>query len=445
MKLNDFINENFSKTEFFIQILLSHYKTPLKAAKIEELCDYKRVTVNSSLSRLVNSKKIIKDDYHGVSTYTISDPIELTDQQYDILSKANEQIVSISPNGWRAIVISMIDDGYYINDLVKLGWAEISAYKISKTLLDANILKLDENNKYILNITLDQNPLNEYLCYQLKNSLMFNKYKNNDPILNIMQYYCDKTNHQEVESAQRPETKLVYNLFRWNNFDYFDLNYSFWKIFSLGIYYSNPDRPYYITDEAKNVHGVYKNSTIYNSYPQKIINQDPITLNEYSNLISKFPDIIEYSNLCYSPASIIPVLKHFNQVKGIGKCISTDGKEYTAHDFLPLFCDLIEYALANNLELQYYNSYTKTNNYIKSTELQEWKEFLVNNINALSLQEEYEVINGKLTGKPLFTGATIENPIPLTKMQYQEMLTNSIKRLKNRADLLASSIIKGEH
>lgn len=438
MKLNDFINENFSKTEFFIQILLSHYKTPLKAAKIEELCDYKRVTVNSSLSRLVNSKKIIKDDYHGVSTYIIIDPIELTGQQYDILAKANEQIVSISPNGWRAIVISMINNGYYINDLVKLGWPEISAYKISKALLDANILKLDENDKYILNIKSSQSSLNEYLSYQFKNSLMFNNYNNNDPISNIMHYYCDKSNQLEVESNQRVETKLVYNLFSWDKYDYFDLTYSFWTMFSLGIYYSNPSSPYYITEESKNVHGVYKNSTFYESYPQKIINQDPITLNEYSNLISKFPNIIEYSNLCYSPASIIPVLKHFNQVKGIGKCISTDGKEYTAHDFLSLFCDLIEYALANNLELQYYNSY------IKSTELQEWKEFLVNNINNLALQEEYEIIDGKLAGKPLFTGASLENPIPLTKMQYQEMLCNSINRLKNRANLLASSVTKGE-
>lgn len=443
MKLTDFINENFSKTEFFIQILLSHYKTPLKAAKIEKLCDYKRVTVNSTLSRLVNSKKIIKDDYHGVSTYTIIDPIELTDQQYDILAKANEQIVSISPNGWRAIVVSMMDDGYYINDLVKLGWAEISAYKISKALLDANILKLDENDKYILNIKSSQCPLNEYLSFQFRNSLMFNNYNNHDSILNIMQYYCDKINHQEVESPKRPETKLVYNLFGWNKYADFDLNYSFWTMFSLGIYYSNPNCPYYITNEAKNVHGIYKNSSFYDSYPQKIINHDPITLNEYSNLISKFPNIVEYSNLCYSPASIMPVLKHFNQVKGIGKCITTNGKEYTAHDFLSLFCDLIEYALANNLELQYYNSYTKINSYIKSTELQEWKDFLVNNINNLSLQGEYEVIDGKLVGKPLFTGASLENPIPLTKMQYQEMLTHSINRLKNRATLLASSITKG--
>lgn len=448
MEFIDFVVKGlFSKTEFFILCLLSYYNEGLTATRIEQITDYKRVTVDSSLKRLLEGGRIIREISGNRFIYSIAtddERVKLTKEEYDTLKELNENIAVISSNGWRALSILMIKDNYTINELVNnYEWVQPTAYKVTKKLLDFGLIKKEGTERFILNKRKKVSPINDYLLYQFLKPLLDVKYNTDDPIMNIMNYFCDDSNFRQVEAVGREETDILYNLLNWR-WENYDLSYSFWYTFSLGILYSNENPCYQIAEVTKNVRGVYKNNPKgitsrggSDPYPRKLVNSEKKEIVEYGNLVKKFPNISEYGKLCFSIASIIPVPdKAFNICKGIGK-VKINGCEYSAHDYLPLFVDLIELALSDDAEIICGDSR------ISKATLIIWEKFLKENMVELSLESEYYFDQelGKLIGIPLFDNQSLINPTPMNDIEFNEMLNNSISRLRKRGLKLSNQVL----
>lgn len=446
INLMDFINNensyNFSSTDFMILLILSHFDRPMTAAEIEKLTNYKRVTVNTRLEHLQQNMLVTKFDKNenNISkfvTYSINSKIVISDELFShLLSLNKEKINHISPNGWRLICYCLLNDNKSCTqkELVdNYNWSSISAYKVSKALEKASIIKI-EDGSYTLIFKFDNNKLNQYLYIKFTESLMDSKYKHNhtDSILQIMEYYIDKEKgSKECESPERSITNELYKLIYDANYDYYDNISSYWILFREGIHFLNPDEfPY---AEALNVRGVYKNS-----FPNKLLINKKREYSLYTKLIKNIPELVYISQLNYSGASFMPVPDNmFNKVKG-SYVLRINGSEYRINDSFNLFVDAIELALENNQSIIDYDG-----NIINVDTLKNWKKFLSKNLQNFGLEDYIRLDkSGRLVGIPIFSKQTLENPVPFTEKDYNEMLKNTINRLENRARKLVNIVIR---
>lgn len=459
INLMDFINNensyNFSSTDFVILLILSHFDQPMTAAEIEELTGYKRVTVNTKLEHLQQNMLVTKLDKNenNVSkfvTYSINSKIVITDELFhQLLTLNKEQINNISPNGWRMICHCLLSDNKTCTqkELVdNYNWPSISAYKVSKALEKASIIKIDDG-AYTLIFNFENNKLNQYLYIKFTESLMDSKYKHNqtDPILQIMEYYIDKET-KECESPERSITNELYKLIYDADYDYYDNISSYWILFRECIHFLNVKKfPY---TEALNVRGVYKNSfpdnLLHNNqkeYSKEYSLYTELKNNKLKNTKLKEPykNLVKICKLNYSVASFMPVPDNmFNKVKGSYELTINDSK-YRINDSFNLFVDAIELALENNQSIiDYYG------NIINIDTLRNWKKFLSRNLQNFGLEDyiRLDKSNGRLVGIPVFSKQSLENPVPCEEEDYNEMLENTINRLENRARKLVNIVMR---
>lgn len=447
INLMDFINNensyNFSSTDFMILLILSHFDRPMTAAEIEELTGYKRVTVNTRLEHLQQNMIVTKLDKNEnyiskFVTYSINSKIVISDELFShLLSLNKEKINHISPNGWRLICYCLLNDNKSCTqkELVdNYNWSSISAYKVSKALEKASIIKI-EDGSYTLIFKFENNKLKQYLYKKFTESLMDSKYKHNhtDSILQIMEYYIDKEKEsKECEASERSITNELYNLIYDANYDYYDNISSYWILFREGVHFINPKEfPY---AEALNVRGVYKNS-----FPKNLLNNEQREYSLYTRLKKTYPELVNICQLNYSVASFMPVPDNmFNKVKGSYE-LRINGSKYRINDSFNLFVDAIELALENNQSIIDYDG-----NIINVDTLRNWKKFLSRNLQNFGLEDyiRLDKSSGRLVGIPIFSKQSLENPVPCKKEDYNEMLENTINRLENRARKLLDVVMR---
>lgn len=461
INLMDFINNensyNFSSTDFMILLILSHFDRPMTAAEIEELTGYKRVTVNTRLEHLQQNMVVTKLDKNENNvtkfiTYSINSKIVITDELFhQLLTLNKEQINNISPNGWRMICHCLLSNNKSCTqkELVdNYNWSSISAYKVSKALEKASIIKIEDGSYTLIymfeNNKLNQYKLNQYLYIKFTESLMDSKYKHNhtDPILQIMEYYIDnEKGSKECESPERSITNELYKLIYDANYDYYDNISSYWILFRECIHFLNPDEfPY---AKALNVCGVYKNRFPYNLLHK---NKKEYSLytelknNELKNnkLKKPYQKLVNICKLNYSVASFMPVPDNmFNKVKGSYK-LSFNGSKYIINDSFNLFVDAIELALENNQSI-----IVNDKDIINVDTLKDWKNFLFKNLHNFGLEDYIRLDkSGRLVGIPIFSEQTLEYPVPRKVEEYNEMLVNTINRLENRARKLVNIVMR---
>lgn len=448
INLMDFINNensyNFSSTDFMILLILSHFDRPMTAAEIEKHTNYKRVTVNTRLEHLQQNMLVTKLDKNenNISrfvTYFINSKIVITDDIFhQLLTLNKEKINNISPNGWRMICHCLLSDNKSCTqkELVdNYNWSSISAYKVSKALEKASIIKIEDGSYTLIykfeNNKLNQYKLSQYLYIKFTESLMDSKYKHNqtDPILQIMEYYIDKET-KECESPERSITNELYKLIYDADYDYYDNISSYWILFREGIHFLNPDEfPY---TEAQNVRGVYKNS-----FPNNLLNNEQREYSLYTRLKETYPELVNICKLNYSISSFMPAPDNiFNKVKG-SYVLRINGSEYKINDSFNLFVDAIELALENNQSI-----IVNDKDIINVDTLKDWKNFLFKNLHNFGLEDYIRLdTSGHLVGIPIFSKQSLENPVPCEKEDYEEMLENTINRIENRARKLVNIVL----
>lgn len=112
----------------------------------------------------------------------------------------------------------------------------------------------------------------------------------------------------------------------------------------------------------------------------------------------------------------------FNSAKGTSK----------AHDYLPLFVDLIQQCIDDNDNLIYDGNHK----WIEFKYLDQWSDWLIANVDEYCLSCYYEVKDGKLKGKPFFKGQSLAHPYPQNAEEVNECVSNMINCIKIRAEEL---------
>lgn len=147
--------------------------------------------------------------------------------------------------------------------------------------------------------------------------------------------------------------------------------------------------------------------------------------------------IMEFAELTYCVANFMPCpSSNLNVAKGAS----------IAHDFLPVFVDLIQSCIIEQKELEY--TVIKEKNGEKIPEirkvevnvLKSWKDWFIANVDEYCLSCYYEVKDGKLKGIPLFKAQSLDHPYPDGVDEVKECLSNMINCIKTRADKLLCCI-----
>lgn len=112
----------------------------------------------------------------------------------------------------------------------------------------------------------------------------------------------------------------------------------------------------------------------------------------------------------------------FNSAKGTSK----------AHDYLPLFVDLIQQCIDDNDNLIYDGNHK----WIEFKYLDQWSDWLIANVDEYCLSCYYEVKDGKLKGKPFFKGQSLAHPYPQNAEEVNKCISNMINCIKIRAEEL---------
>lgn len=145
----------------------------------------------------------------------------------------------------------------------------------------------------------------------------------------------------------------------------------------------------------------------------------------------------ELAKLSHCVANFMPCPSwDFNAAKGAS----------IAHDYLPLFVDLIQSCINEQKELEYTVIKEKIPEICKVevNVLNSWKDRLIANVDEYGLSCYYEVKDGNLKGKPLFKGQSLTHPYPQNTKEVNECVSNMINCIKTRAAELLCRINEQE-
>lgn len=139
----------------------------------------------------------------------------------------------------------------------------------------------------------------------------------------------------------------------------------------------------------------------------------------------------ELARLTHCVADFMPCPESpFNTAKG----------HSIAHDYLPLFVDLIQSCINIRKELEYTIHKKKDGEEIVEIHkvevnvLKGWKELLIKNVDNYCLGRYYIVMeNGDLKGKPFFKNQSLTHPYPENEKEVNECVGNMIKCITARA------------
>lgn len=178
-------------------------------------------------------------------------------------------------------------------------------------------------------------------------------------------------------------------------------------------------------------------------YAEKALNSDNIQQNILEDFKSTNNGELfeELAKLSHCVANFMPCSPEFNSAKGSS----------IAHDYLPMFVDLIQAHVDANAKddrkSKYYgNLKYGENKEIKVNDLKKWQKWLIENIDKYCLSCYYEVKDGKLKGKPLFKKKnqsgeqSLDYPYPKELEEVNECVSKMIKCINTRAKELLCRI-----
>lgn len=412
---------------------------------------------------VANPKRII--DHKIIDKYTLELKLESSSE------------LALPSKALRVFSKFLVDDGtltpyIYGKALFKMSTEEINYVAENKSIA----LSLGQNN-------ID-NRKEKHM--KTKDDLLHNKieslFDDNDGVDSILRAFLVdlKMGDRELGLENKFFNEGVYRLLEWNNNEYFDIVNSFYSTFVCGLtaYANSIEHISQYWSERAEEHKLHDKKYI--GYI-KSWNQPPFRLGglftkDFSE-ITREDTALEYltqkENVkCYSHISketfaakvlnskniLFDILADFkstdngrliNELSELIYCVgnfmpcpSSDfnaAKGSSAHDYLPVFINLIQYSIDNNKSLHYGN-----NQNIEPDRLVVWQKWLIDNVDKYCLGCFYKIEKCdnklRLAGIPLFKGQTLEHPFPETAKEVQECIRNSIDRINKRAEELLCRI-----
>ena len=264
------------------------------------------------------------------------------------------------------------------------------------------------------------------------------RFKLQKPLVRLMMSFA----YWKVDYEITKESQEIYEALGWNNVlnsewnnNCYDVINSFWTTFSFLMYTANPTK--YPIAESGNVK-IYKNDyNNYISYTKMLCEYLFNNINKYKYTCKSLRDAYNLCNIinelalrCHCVANFMPCPDDkFNSAKGLCK----------AHDYLPVMVDLIQDCINKQEPLIY------DNDLVDNETLCRWHEWFVFNQDIYCLEDYYEVDkdtagNYSIKGKSLFTGQTIDNPVPIDIIEIEECINSMVERIENRAKRIAGLI-----
>lgn len=252
-----------------------------------------------------------------------------------------------------------------------------------------------------------------------------------DPFIRIMTFYSvDKNGRKHLENTNF--SKGMYENIYSERYTSFDVINSFWTVFTCGLVIANKAllennqlnvQYYTFREDAKTVlllNKYFSSKWFADTYFSR--NNESDIKKIVNKMREDFPQIDILASIChtianYSPCPIAP----FNAAKGTCNDVK---------DFLPLMIDKIEKCIEFSENLVYMD------NIIPFDDLRDYKNWLINNQQHVFLDDYYDVINGKMKGKHLFDGQSLDNPLPMNAELLRECLDSIINRTYNRVNMI---------
>jgi len=278
----------------------------------------------------------------------------------------------------------------------------------------------------------------------------------------LMNFYDNKT----INNLERREVvNTIFNKLEWVESGRDVIN-SFWMTFKTGVVISSQYELYTFND---NNYADIRNGKkkFANKYLGKA-NYDAVGLQEYANATRNHFEFDRIASTYHCVANFMPCPRnHFNEAKGtcyVEVNINNHKRKINlVNDYFPLMIDFVQKAKSENLYnnedhllykfeesgieylgIVYYEDYSKNQNVpIKRDMIDEWYKWLSkeDNITEFALEDYYYIDEyNEIKGKPLFHYQSLSYPIPKSRDEVKECISEIIKRINDRATSMAKKI-----
>lgn len=247
----------------------------------------------------------------------------------------------------------------------------------------------------------------------------------------IMRYFAteEKEFGGETELENRDAAKMIYNALGWKS-KWYDVINSFWNVFSWAAHKALPDK--YPIKEAGNV-GIYKNSyKTYKSFPKKYRDDDGTIRDDTEKILGEFPRLKELARLTHCAANFMPCPGSlYNGTKGVLDDVC---------DYFPLMIDKIQFCADNNEPIKY--KVKDKEKIIDVETVKEWHKWFLINRENYCLEDYYNIDGKTIEGIPLFTGQSLNNPVPKSEEEKEvgECIDNMVERTERRGKRMAAKL-----